>query len=224
MHSDHDNFPSGLLTLLCEGSNNPFSKNYSRKLRVGARGHVFIGKGYNLTLEGEKQALHDLIEIGVQKHKAQMIAKAATLKGLEAQQFIKFYMKETMLSDSQEEKLFKLRYLRAQALLQKKVDGVSDGPGFISAFNIPPYQLEVLVDFIYSGDLSSSSEDKVFKVLRTSLIENKKNIFDRLVLDVNYWRQMKVPEDRLRMRCIYVREWKNFSGILFPFIYYVTHL
>jgi len=207
-----DNIPTGLLTLLCEGSNNPYSKNYSRKLRVGARGHVFIGKGYNLTIEGEKQALCDLSDIGLSKHNAQLIAKAGTLKGLEALQFIKFYQKETILSANQEEKLFKLKYSKIQALLQSKVDGVS-GTGFVSSLNIPSHQLEVLVDFLYSNDLNKITEEKLFSTLRASLIEGKPKIFDNLVLDANFWRKAGVPEDRLRMRCIYINEWRNFSGI-----------
>ncbi len=215
MYSNPAQIPTGFLTLLCEGNNNPFSKNWSRRLRIGKKGHLYIGKGYNLTLSGEKQTLQDLYEAGVPKPKAQIFAKASTLTGRNAAQFIDFYKKEITISEKEEEKLFHSKYAKAEEGLRKLIEVCEENGGHLNSYNLAAHQWQVLVDLIYSGDLNTETEERLIQALRKMIVESKPKILNKLIHDLHYWRKNEVTEDRIRMRCVFIDDWQSITGIIF---------
>ena len=212
MYSNSSNIPPGFLTLLCEGNNNPLSKNWSRRLRIGKNGHLFIGKGYNITLSGEKQTLQDLYEAGVPKPKGQIFAKASTLSGRNAAQFIDFYKKDVTISEKEEEKLFHSKYAKAEEALRKMIQACEANGGNLNSYNLAAHHWQVLVDFIYSGDLTTETEERLMQALRKMIIESKPKILQKLIHDLHYWRNAGVTEERIRMRCVFIDDWQIITG------------
>lgn len=50
----------GLLTFICEGNSNPYSKYFSRKIRISNKNTIVIGRGYDFVNRTEKEIYYDL--------------------------------------------------------------------------------------------------------------------------------------------------------------------
>ena len=72
---------------------------------------------------------------------------------------------------------------------------------------LPEYQMEILIDLLFTGDLSENTIDYVFEFTKRSVHSSNPKIFDIHVVDTYYWKRHGVPDDRTKWRSIFVKEW-----------------
>jgi len=212
MHKEEIIPERGLLTFISEGNSNPYSKFYSRKLHLSHKNTVVLGRGYDMKKLSEKEIYQDLSSIGVPHHKAKTVSKASGLEGIQAQRFVEFYANEVVLSAEQEFKLFNKQYEEKENELWEFIEKSARRYGTIFLEYVPNYQREILVDLMFNGDLDQKTLDFLLPQLKTSIDYRRPRIFDLVILDMHYWSKQGVSPDRIKMRCIYVNEWRSFLG------------
>ena len=84
----------GQVTFNAEGNNNRKSRFYSRKPHVpGGNSGITIGRGYDMGQKSIKEVITDLLQAGVSKLFASMLAKGAGLQGQSATDFLEVSLK-----------------------------------------------------------------------------------------------------------------------------------
>jgi hypothetical protein len=104
----------GLLTYFAEGSSNPYSPNFSRKIRLTRQLSLVIGRGYDLKDVTEYNAINDLMAAGVKEKMAESIAKGCKLVGNEAKKFYLNNEKSIFISPDQDLALFNLKMQKVE--------------------------------------------------------------------------------------------------------------
>jgi hypothetical protein len=202
----------GLFTFLSEGSNNPKSPYYSRKVRLSHRGNVVIGRGYHMGDLASHEIFRDLHSIGLSKRKADALSKGAKLMGKEAKAFAENFENDIFLTEDQEIQLFHQKYYRIEEELIKFIENSSKRYGYIFFDKVPIYQQDLLLDFYYAGDWNVKIQDILLTAIKKALDENNPRIFDMILMDIGFWINLGASEERVKQRCIYINEWKSFRG------------
>ena len=64
----------------------------------------------------------------------------------------------------------------------------------------------MIYDFWHAGDLNDRTLDVIFgAIIRINKTRNY-YLFDKLLYNFEFWKKMGVPKDRMKFRCIYIRE------------------
>jgi hypothetical protein len=204
----------GLFTFFCEGNNNPKSPFFSRRVRLSHRQTVVLGRGYDLGDLDRIEVSKTLMSIGLPKRKAEFIATGARLEGKEASKFVEQFENDITLSEDQEIQLFHNKYYKTEEELLLFIEKSFKRYGFIHYERIPVHQQELLIDFMYAGDWNTRIQDTLLMALKKSLDHRKPRIFDLVLMDIRFWTSLGIPEDRVKLRCIYANEWENFQRMI----------
>lgn len=159
----------GKLTFINEGhEQGPF---HSRKLHVPSNDSgLTIGRGYDMKERKQSQIQSELVAAGVSLANAEKIAKAASLKGVDAKKFIV----DNNLSDFEidmaaQKKLFELVYQEKERYakhLCTKPD-VTKKFGECNWDNLDSNIRELVVDLTYRGDYTPNLRAKMQKAIIT---------------------------------------------------------
>lgn len=204
---------NGALAFSCEGNSNPRSKHYSRILRLSQGNSIIIGRGYDLSSQSSKQIIQDFTAIGLASKKIEILSKIPDLHISESRNFIQQYKNDITLLPEQEARLFMIAYERLNEQLEQILMTSDKRYGSIDKDSIKPYQWEILLDFLFKGELHSRIQDLLFVTLRKSIERKSPDMFDFLIMDFEYWKRAGVNEDRAKMRSIFIREWNRFSKV-----------
>lgn len=199
----------GVLTYLCEGNTNPQSQFFSRKLRLSPKETIIIGKGYDITSHSDSEIEEDFAPTGLSIKKIGLLAKGAGLYQNKAHNFIQNHINDIVLTEEQELRLFNREFEKLYDYLLVLVRNSEKRYGIIREDDIQLYQWEVLVDFLFTGDMTTKAQDLLMISLKKALEQHNHSIFDMLLTDVEYWKKAGVNEDRAKMRSIFVREWQH---------------
>ena len=208
MQNENDSL-NGALTFSCEGNSNPLSKHYSRKLRLSQDNTIIFGRGYDLSSQSTKQIIQDFTAIGMVPKKVDILSKVPDLHRSENRNFIQQYKNDLTLLPEQEARLFMIIYGRLNDQLLQIITTSDKRYGSIDQDSIKSYQWEILLDFLFKGELQSTIQDLLFVTLRKSIERKNPDMFNFLIMDVEYWKRAGVNEDRAKMRSIFVREWNR---------------
>ena len=207
--------PPGALAFSCEGNTNPKSNLYVRKLSLSTSDQIIIGRGYVITGYNQQQIVEDFTAIGFPDRKIQMLTMASQLRGTECKRFIKACKNDIILTAEQDIQLFEILYSRYNEYLTDVLAGTEKRYGKIERSKIEPYQWEVLIDFLFTGDLHSNNQDILLTTLRRSIKLGDPRSFEYLITDINYWKKAGIEEDRAKMRAVFVKEWHKYRSKFF---------
>lgn len=171
---------------------------HSRKLHVpsGASG-LTIGRGYDMGSRHSGEILRDLTRAGVSKSDAEIISKAAGLKGKAAKSFISAHHLENFeISQPTQTSLFEVSYeheAREVKRISSKVDVVHKYGG-VKWDDLDQGIKDMIIDLKFRGDYTGSSREKIQKYVS----ENDLRGFAKQICDRDNWKN--VPNDRFRQR------------------------
>ncbi len=132
------------------------------------------------------------------------------LRGAECKRFIKACKNDIILTAEQDIQLFEILYNRYSQYLADILAGTEKRYGKIEKSKIAPYQWEVLIDFMFTGDMHSTNQDILLTTLRRSIKLEDPKPFEYLITDISYWKKAGVEEDRAKMRAVFVKEWNKY--------------
>lgn len=171
---------------------------HSRKLHVPSfSSGLTIGRGYDMKTKTSAKIYADLIACGVASNKAEVLKKAESLKGSEAQKFIcEHDLLDFQISPDGQKKLFKISYDLEEADVKRicaKKDvvlkyGKTDWDSLNSRIK------DVVVDLKFRGDYTGSSR----KLIQKAIADNNLDEFKKAMIDKSNW--SSVPEDRFKRR------------------------
>ena len=203
----------GILTFLCEGSNNPLSKNYSRKMRLDSEGCLIIGRGYNLSKTFQNNIIMDLRDAGVSEKNIEIASRAQGLIGTQAKQYLKSSGLDFSMTEKQDIALFEIIYEGFEREFENVLRDNTRHYGYIDMRQLPEPHQELLLDFYFTKDYDKVGYDSILQNLWGSVLYKDPSIFDKLIMDTNFWKSKGLNEDRVRYRCIYIKEREMILGI-----------
>jgi len=196
----------GELTYRAEGNDNPNSSQYSARLRLDNLGRLVIGRGYPLYLRSKEQIIEDFTHIGFSAHDAHRLANTKKLSGEELKKFLLKYGPEYELSKKQERELFEREYSLCEKQLNKFMNDNIRRYGVLDISEMPEWFEEILVDLWYAGDVNARTQDYIFPAVARSIRDDNPYHFERLLYHFKLWTMLGISEDRMKMRCMYIRD------------------
>lgn len=143
------------------------------------------------------EILRDLTHAGVSKSDAEIISKAAGLKGKAAKNFItKHHLENFEISQATQTKLFKVSYDHEEHEVKRissKVDVVHKYGG-VKWDSLDQSIKEIIIDLKFRGDYTGTSREKIQKYI----VANDLRGFAKQICDRDNWKN--VPNDRFRRR------------------------
>jgi hypothetical protein len=191
---------TGLLTYGAEGcEGGPY---HSRKLHVpSARSGLTIGRGYDMKEKSANKINQDLLNAGVSKEFADLLAPASGLYGASAEQFIEDHqLSDLEISTECQEHLFTLSYQEMTVDVQR----ICDKDDCIAAYGdvdwakLNPAIKEVVIDLRFRGDYTPKSRQSI----QPHLVDNNLSSFTALLKNRSLWKN--VPEDRFKRRMYFL--------------------
>lgn len=154
-HTENNRVRRGHLTYSGEGNNRRNSRYYSRVIHYPAMGisGVTLGRGYDMGSRTQRQIFNYLTAAGIDRAQADLISRAAGLRGRRAEDFIRVH-RQTIgeITEDQQASLFNRIYpdyeRRAQEIYNTRTASINNRTTW-TALN--PAIREVLVDIIYQG-------------------------------------------------------------------------
>lgn len=146
---------AGQVTFDAEGNDIPGSPYFTRHIHWPEKmdSGVTIGRGYDLGSRSEASVLNQMLAAGVPANQAALIAKGATLKGEQAQLFVKNNQGSIgTISHQQQIRLFEAIYPGYVQRAHTNYDNYTNGqPGKVAWENLHPAIRDIMVDFVYQG-------------------------------------------------------------------------
>ncbi len=201
--SNDDPVPArGRLTFDAEGHEG--GQYHSRKFHVpGPSSGLTIGRGYDMGSRSESSIRDDFIAAGLEPDTADLISKAAALKGQQAKAFItNNNLNDFEISKEVQLELFSVEYERQEKearRLATKTD-VTEKYGETDWDGLDPAIKDVLVDLKFRGDYTPACR----QFLQKHVVSNDVAAVAQALADCGLW--PGVPRDRFERRRDYCAE------------------
>jgi len=202
------------LTYQIESNHDTSSIHCSLKLRLDENEQLIIGAGYRLSLKTYDRIVQNFMEIGFSPPQAITLAKARNLKGREAGSFINKWLGVYILTKEQELQLFRNDYQIAEKELEDFIHYNEKRYGALDLAQAPKWVKQILIDFWYTGSMSPAIADILFVALKASIKNHDFSNFEKLMYNSNVWKKHEISLDRMKLRCIYIREGQRVKGIV----------
>ena len=182
--------PNASLTYANEGSSDPNSKYYSKKVHwPGGASGVTIGRGYDMGKKGKSKILKDLKAAGVDSKSAEVLSEGSGLFGEKAKEFAKRTdIIAIELTTDQELILFNNTHQEHQKEFERicQKSDTEKKYGDCNLSKIDPGIKEYAVDLIYRGDYTTISRTKIQK----AIISNDYDTLIKEAEDVSNWKNI----------------------------------
>ena len=170
----------GQVTFDCEGNDDPTSPYYSRLIHwpgtvdTGVR----IGRGYDMGDRSQAEVIGDLVAAGLTADRAAAFGKGSSLKGTDADRFVKENREKLgEISIQVQKALFERMYSKLLILARKDYEYWTRGndglpcAGRVDWEKLDPVIRDVLVDFVFQGYITGPHP----------MLEAMKDDFDELM-------------------------------------------
>jgi peptidoglycan hydrolase-like protein with peptidoglycan-binding domain len=186
----------GIITFEAEGMEGGLY--HSRILHVpGSWSGVTIGRGYDMGMKSTAKITRDLVSVSLDTSQAAALAKANTLKGEAAKQFIiENDLLDFQITPQQQKELFIITYKDEEKVAKEVCNrkAVVNEYGKCDWDNLNNKIKQIIVDLKYRGDYTRRSR----KFLQPYIVDNDLVNFKKQMLDKNNWKS--APKDRFERR------------------------
>lgn len=190
----------GQKTFDAEGSEQP-GRYFSREIHwPGGASGVTIGRGYDMGQRTRLQVQRELTYAGLDSASAEMLSLAAGLRGAAAERFVTEYKGYApMISLEVQQSLFEEITTPEVVADIKRILSKGDVVGRYGTAGwdeLPPPVQELLFDLRYRGDYRPDTRADLQPLI---VAQDYKGLSD-LMSDYSYWKDLGVPDQRIRER------------------------